>query len=76
MGLAVAYLPKKATFPLLTLPPLQGPSAVCVFLAVLQRQSPNAAVVRLDYLHRAAEVLVLDLAVAYDSFTHSLEMRR
>ena len=54
VGPAVAYLPKVVTTPPLTLPPLQSPSAVCVLQAVLQRHSPNAAVVRLEHLHRAA----------------------
>ena len=54
VGPAVAYQPKVVPIPPLTLPPLQGPSAVCVLQAALQRHSPGAAVVRLEHLHRAA----------------------
>ena len=54
VGPGVAYQPKVVPIPPLTLPPLQGPSAVCVLQAVLQRHSPGAAGVRLKHLHRAA----------------------
>ena len=55
VGPAVAYQPKvEPIIPPLTLPPLQDLSAVCVLQTVLQRHSPDAAVVRLEHLHRAA----------------------
>ena len=53
VGPAVAYQPKVVPIPPLTLPPLQGPSAVCVLQAALQGHSPAAVVDRLRSPHHA-----------------------
>ena len=54
VGPAVAYQPTVVAMPPLTLPPLQGPSTVCILQAALQGHSPAAVVDRVRSPHHAA----------------------